>query len=246
MKTMNYPAAHHQSIGYELVKAKEIINEFIYSCSHSMRGPLKSIVGLINLLHTEIRDGNQEPERYISMILQSVGELETVLKQLEVSLENSKKNFTIEPLELEKMVEDVVAEVRKETGFSDIVVNVHIDQSAYFYTDTNCFRLILLNLITNAVNFSDDLKEQKFIDILISATKRSCSIHINDNGIGIAQEAQEKIFQLFYRGSEKSSGSGVGLYIVHEIVKKMGGSVLVNSSLQAGSNFFVWLPNMAA
>jgi signal transduction histidine kinase len=243
MKTINYPSAHNQSIGYELVKAKEIINEFIYSCSHTMRGPLKSITGLINLLQTEIKSGNESPEKYI---LQSVCEMETVLKQLEQSLESSRKNLTIEPLDLEKMVNDVMSEVKKETNFSDIVVNIHVEQTAYFYSDTNCFRLILLNLISNAVNFSDNLKEQKVIDIIINATKRSCSIHINDNGIGISAEAQERIFQLFYRGSERSSGSGVGLYVVHEIVKKMGGSISVNSAVQAGSNFFVWIPNLAA
>lgn len=246
MKTINYPSAHNQSIGYELVKAKEIINEFIYSCSHTMRGPLKSITGLINLLQTEIKSGNESPERYIELILQSVCEMETVLKQLEQSLESSRKNLTIEPLDLEQMVNDVVTEVKKETNFSDIIVNIHVEQNAYFYSDTNCFRLILLNLISNAVNFSDNLKEQKFIDIIINATKRSCSIHINDNGIGISSEAQDKIFQLFYRGSEQSAGSGVGLYVVHEIVKKMGGSISVNSAVQAGSNFFVWIPNLAA
>lgn len=246
MKTTNYPSAHNQSIGYELVKAKEIINEFIYSCSHSMRAPLKSITGLINLLQKDLNTGKEDPEKYFGLIKQCVGEMETVLKQLEQSLENSRKNLTIEPVDLENLINDVVNEVKKETGSHDITFNVHVEQTGYFYSDINCFRLILYNLISNAVNFSDDLKGQKFVDVLINATKRSCSLHINDNGIGIASESQDKIFQLFYRGSEKSAGSGVGLYVVHEIVKKMGGSISVNSASHAGSNFFVWIPNLAA
>jgi signal transduction histidine kinase len=246
MKTINYPSAHNQSIGYELVKAKEIINEFIYSCSHSMRGPLKSITGLINLLQKEVGAGKQDPGKYFALIMQCVSEMEDVLKQLEQSLENSKKNLTIEPVDLTNLINEVVNEVQKEAGSPDITFNVQVEQTAYFYSDINCFRLIMSNLVSNAVNFRDDLKEQKFIDILVNATKRSCSIHINDNGIGIASDAQDKIFQLFYRGSEKSAGSGVGLYVVHEIVKKMGGSISVNSASQAGSNFFVWIPNLAA
>lgn len=246
MKTINYPSAHNESIGHELVKAKEIINEFIYSCSHAMRGPLKSITGLINLLQNDMNAGKEAPEKYCLLIMQCVSEMEAVLKQLEQSLENSKKNLTIEPVDLEYLVNDVVGEVKKATGITDINFNIQIEQTAYFYSDINCFRLILSNLISNAVNFNDDLKEHKFIDVLVNATKRSCSIHVNDNGIGIASDAQDKIFQLFYRGSEKSAGSGVGLYVVHEIVKKMGGSISVNSASMAGSNFFVWIPNLAA
>lgn len=244
MKTVNYPSGHNQVLGYELAKAKEIINEFIYSCSHSMRGPLKSIAGLVNLLQTD--PANDNAVEYVERILQSVREMESRLNLLEQSLENSRKNFVIESLDMKSFVNKVIEEVRKETAFTDIVLNIHVEQTDSFYTDINCFQLILKNLISNAINFSDDAKKEKFVDILINASGRSCSIHVNDNGIGIPADAQDKIFQLFYRGIEKSAGSGVGLYVVHEIVKKLGGSISVNSAVGAGSNFFVWIPNLAA
>lgn len=231
-------------LGYELAKAREIINEFIHSCSHSMRGPLKSITGLVNLLQRD--PANDHNIEYVERILQSVREMESRLNHLEQSLENSRKNFIIESVDMHAFVHTVIDEVKKETGFTDIVLNIHVEQSESFYTDINCFKIFVKNLILNAVNFSDESKTEKFVDILVNASGRSCSIHVNDNGIGISPEEQDKIFQLFYRGTAKAAGSGVGLYVVHEIVKKLGGSISVNSAVGAGANFFVWIPNLAA
>jgi hypothetical protein len=232
------------AIGYELVKAKQIINEFVYSCSHSMRGPLKTISGLVNLLQQSIRSGKEDPQIYLSLIGESVDKMETLLHQLEQFLENSKKDLTCEPVDIKIVIEDVLKEFQPEIIFHEINISLNVDQSGYFFSDLHRFRLILFHLISNAINFSDEHKEAKTIEIIVKATSASCSIQIIDNGIGIAYEIQNKIFELFYRGSEQSSGSGVGLHIVQEVLKKMGGSISVNSVSKQGSNFFMWLPNM--
>lgn len=244
MKKINHTSGN-LPIAHELVKAKEIINEFVYSCSHTMRGPLKSITGLVNLLHQSIENGKGNPGEYLNMIGQSVNKMEDLLNQLEQFLENSKNDLTCEPINIQATIDDVLLEVKPEIDFFKIQVSQHIDQTGYFYSDIYRFRLILFHLISNAINFSDQKKENKSIRIDVRATSASCSVEVIDDGIGINPDVQSKIFDLFYRGSEKSPGSGVGLYIVGEILKKMGGSISVNSTLKKGSNFFVWLPSMA-
>ena len=231
-------------IGQELVKAKEIINEFVYSCSHSMRGPLKSIAGLVNLLHQTSNTTKEEACVYLNLISQSVEKMEILLGRLEQFLENSKKELTCEPINIKKMIEGVLQEFHQQMRFRNIHLIQHLDQTGYFYSDLHRFRLILFHLLANAIVFSDDHKETKTIEIIVKATSESCSIQMADNGIGMMNEIQNKIFDLFYRGSEKSTGSGVGLYIVKEVLIRMGGSISVNSAPRLGSNFFVWVPNM--
>lgn len=232
------------AIGNELVKAKETINEFLYSCSHSMRGPLKSISGLVNLLRQSLKTGNEDPYLYLRLISQSVDKMETLIHQFEQFLENSRKDLTYEPIDIRKIFTDVFNEV-PEIRLNGIDVTLHLDQTGYFYSDIHRFHLIIFHLITNAVVFADDQKAVRSVEITVRATQASCSIQISDNGIGIPYEIQNKIYDLFYRGSEKSLGSGVGLYIVQEVLKKMGGSISVNSTPWQGSSFFIWLPNAA-
>lgn len=232
-------------IGQELMKAKEIINEFVNSCSHSMRGPLKSISGLVNLLQHSIDTGKGDSREYLAMIGQSVDKMETLLHQLEQFLVNSKKDLICEPIDIRSVVKDILQEVQPEIRQNKIEISMHVDQSGYFFSDIHRFRLILFHLISNAIVFNDEKKDLRTVEIDVKATSASVGVQISDNGIGIPYEIQNKIFDLFFRGSEKSSGSGVGLHIVQEVLKKMGGSISVNSVSKKGSNFFMWLPNMA-
>jgi signal transduction histidine kinase len=241
----NHPIATPLTVGHELVKAKAIINDFVYGCSHTMRGPLKSIAGLVNLLRLSIATGKDDPQAYVNLILQSVDNMEMLLHQLEQFLENSRKDLTLDPVDLEKLVVDTLHDVQADTERYTIRTSWHIDQSGYFFSDVNRLRLILQHLVSNAVSFRDEDKADKVLEIEVKATSASCSIQVSDNGIGIPYEIQGKIFDLFYRGSGRSGGSGVGLHIVQEVLKKMGGSISVNSVPKQGSNFFIWLPNMS-
>jgi signal transduction histidine kinase len=231
------------SIGNDLIKAKEVINHFINSCSHSMRGPLKSLTGLINILQIDISSKGQDSTALLNMMSESVFKLETLLVQFEQFLETSKQNLVMEPVNLDKLINDVVDDVERQTKFTGISVNTKIEQEDHLYADPTSLKLVLYNLINNAATFHDHNKREKEIHIIVKANKNSCSIQVNDNGIGIEEGIQANVFDLFFRGSDRSAGSGVGLYIVKEVLKKMGGSIAVNSQVSVGSNFFVWLPN---
>jgi signal transduction histidine kinase len=200
--------------------------------------------GLINLLRQSIQTGNEDPQVYLSMMTQSIDKMETLLEQFEDFLENSKKDLTHEPVDIQSIISNILNEVQPVAEELALRITVNVEQSGYFYTDVHRFRLILFHLISNAIQFYDREKTARWIDIIVKATPANCNIQVNDNGIGMPYEIHARIFDLFFRGSEKSGGSGVGLHIVHEVLKKMGGSISVNSQMKEGSNFFVWLPNM--
>src|SRR5207244_4033192 len=92
-----------------------------------------------------------------------------------------------------------------------------------FYSDKNRIRVILGNLVSNAIQYRDRKKEKPLVDITINLSAQQAEIIVTDNGIGIAKENHEKVFEMFRRVSKMSNGSGLGLYIVMETVQKLNG-----------------------
>lgn len=242
-----HPADTFQSVNtitsLELVKAKNAIDQFLYSCSHTLRAPLKSIAGLVNLLKNAKDNPDISPELFLNSIEQTVNKMETVLNELEKFLSNSRQHIETEAIDIHTLLERALT----ETGFDSsnpIKVNVKVSQTAPFYNDNNRVATILSQLISNAFQFRDTLKQKQEILINVSIDETACLIEVLDNGIGIKTAVLPYIFQLFYRGTELSTGSGVGLYIVREVVNKLNGTINVTSTDTVGSSFKVTLPNL--
>ncbi|HLZ15788.1 MAG TPA: HAMP domain-containing sensor histidine kinase, partial [Cyclobacteriaceae bacterium] len=108
--------------------------------------------------------------------------------------------------------------------------------------DGTPLRVVLGNLIANAIRYHDHRKEEKYVRIYHHLTDSSFSLHVEDNGQGIAPEIHAKIFDMFYRGNESSQGSGLGLYIVKETLTKLSGSIQLSSMPRKGSTFSISIP----
>jgi signal transduction histidine kinase len=103
-------------------------------------------------------------------------------------------------------------------------------------------KIVLSNLIDNSLKYSDINKGKSFIRIEAAEDNEAKLILVKDNGVGIDQLYIDKIFNMFYRASERSKGSGLGLYIVKETLNKINGSIQVQSILGSGTTFVVSLP----
>jgi len=99
-------------------------------------------------------------------------------------------------------------------------------------------------LLSNAIKYADLKKEQPYIEIDIQCSILEAQITVRDNGEGIAQDAVTKVFDMFYRASEKGNGSGLGLFIVKEAVQKLKGTIEVKSEEGMGTEFVVRIPNL--
>jgi signal transduction histidine kinase len=239
MKTTCH-SSENQAMKLELVKAQNVIDRFITSCSHSLRGPLKTIKGLTNV------DQHCEIKLILKLIDQTVHKMETILTDLEHFLENSKRELQIEEIDIERLVNDIIEEYRTDLDMKNIKVSIEMEKLNSFYSDKERLRLVLSNLLSNAIHFNDENKSMHFIKLQISIHESSCEISVLDNGIGISSECGDKIFHLFYRASEKSTGAGVGLWIARDAMEKLGGLISVDSKLYLGSKFFIWMPNKFA
>jgi signal transduction histidine kinase len=240
METSIYPSNIETR---ELEKSKEVIGQFIRSCSHSMRGPLKSIAGLVGLLHTSKENSETNNQVFLDLIAKTTLKMEHMLDELEHFMENSNRSLTLKPTNPIEVLEGVLQQFDAETKSLGIKINQIIDQASPLYTDVPRLRLVISKLIENAIQFRDDTKAQTEITISFKVNQNNCTISIADNGIGIDPREKTNIFQLFYRATEKSSGAGIGLYVVREVVEKMGGSVMVCSTPGEGSSFVIDMPN---
>lgn len=242
LQTMGEQKRTDTSIAQELAKAKNVIDKFLYGCSHTMRGPLKSISGLIKLLQNP--EATEDPHRHLELIQKTVNKMETILNDLEQFLVNSRRDLVIESVSMTKTIDAILERYNREAESKNIRISKSITQTVPLYTDAERLNLILTQLISNALVFNDPGKADRHIDIFVRVNENGCHVKVLDNGIGMSSEIQKSIFQLFFRGAQQSQGAGIGLYVVSEVLRKMGGSITVTSEEGCGSSFFVWLPNL--
>jgi hypothetical protein len=244
MKSGNSESIHAVA-ELELVRAKSAIEQFIYSCSHTMRGPLKSISGLVYLLKNAENSKEVDRGYCLHSIEQTVEKLESVLNGLEQFLTTLSMDITSQSIDATEFIEDIISEFQDTISENNISIEVGVKQSVRLYTDRARFRAILSHLISNAIVFQDSGKEAKQITISVKIDLTNCTVKVKDNGIGIPADIKSNIFQLFYRGSDKSRGAGVGLYVAKEMLNKMGGTISLRSKPRVGSSFTFTIPNLS-
>jgi signal transduction histidine kinase len=229
----------------ELTKANLIIGQFINSCSHSMRGPLKSILGLVNVLNNNTKHADATDSALVlSLIETSVEKMEKMLDQLEHFLENSKRNLSVEAvIDLKSVVNVLLKKFAAEILHAGLKIQVVVRQSAPIFSDVSRLRVIVDHLLQNSITFCAKNDTIPVLKIEIIALPKALSIIFTDNGVGIHQSQHLKVFDLFYRGTEKSTGTGLGLYVVQEIVHKLGGEIKVSDRKGNGTIFTITIPN---
>jgi signal transduction histidine kinase len=228
----------------ELVKINKELDSFVYSVSHNLRAPLMSVLGLINLVQIENMKTDQSLNQYFAMMQHSIHKLDDTLKEILDYSRNARSELNIECVDFEKLVEDSFERLMYINGSSEINKNIHVEGNAKLYSDTYRLSVIINNLISNAIKYRDAVKESSMIDIQAVITDAYVQIVFRDNGIGISKEFIARIFDMFFRATERSEGAGLGLYIVKETIDKLHGTISVESTQGEGTTFMIKIPNM--
>jgi PAS domain S-box-containing protein len=226
----------------DLIKINAELDRFVYCASHDLRAPIASLLGLIEVARME-----KNPETMEQLLLlqkKSLLRLDRFIKDIVDHSRNTRLSIEPEPVHFETMVRETLEHLQFMENVDRIQKHIHIEQPEAFYTSVSRLDIILNNLISNALKYADLYKEQPLLNIDIRANREQAVITIEDNGEGISEEAKPNIFNMFYRGSVKGSGSGLGLYIVNEAVHKLGGTIRFESALGKGTTFVVTLPNL--
>ncbi|MEO5976046.1 MAG: ATP-binding protein [Chryseolinea sp.] len=228
----------------ELKKLNRELDLFVYSTSHNLRAPLRSVLGLINLSKHEL--ANNQPEalhEYFAMMENSIAQLDNTLKLILDYSKSARLEDEVEEIDFDKVFQETFAALKYINGRDGILKVINVHKGPPFFCNNMRLNLILLNLISNAIKYYDPAKEQSFIKLEVMPRQQMVNIVIEDNGIGIPEELQHSVFDMFFRATEKADGSGLGLYIVKETIQRLGGSVSLLSTQGAGTKFSVTIPN---
>lgn len=241
LKTLN----HHNAM--ELVennillsKTNEELDRFVYSTSHDLRAPLSSIMGLINI--TLDSQNPNDVKKYLALMKDRVHSLHDFIKDITDYSRNNRLEVKREPLKLADLAHEVWESLKFSPEAENIDFRIDIPDDVYIESDKNRLRVIISNLISNAVRYHDLKKDQQYIRMHYQMNGRVAYIKVEDNGQGIATEYHTKIFEMFFRASEESKGSGLGLYIVKEALMKLSGNISLESKVGEGTTFTIELP----
>ena len=225
-----------------LTKSNEELDRFVYSTSHDLRAPLASVLGLIKL--SERTENLDEIKRYVGMMEQRVHSLDGFIKDITDYSRNNRTHIEARQVKLHSLANEIWESLRYTVGAEVISFQNHVPKDLEVDSDPTRLRTILSNLISNAIRYHDNRKENKYISLSCQLTDESFSLHVEDNGQGIDPDHQKKVFDMFFRANENSQGSGLGLYIVKETIAKLSGTIQLESEPRIGSTFTIKFPKL--
>jgi len=220
----------------------EIKSRFVSMASHEFRTPLTTVLSSASLLSKYTGEDDQEKrDKHILRIKNSVKNLNDILEDFLSlgKLNEGKIDKRIEQVNLKDILTDTIDEMKAITKKGQqILLNCSGDYFAF--TDKKLFRNILINLISNAIKFSE---EGKTISVAGKLLDSKAIIAVRDEGIGISEEDQQHLFSSFFRGANATNiqGTGLGLHIVKRYVDLLGGELVLQSELNKGTtiNFII-------
>lgn len=226
-----------------LAKLNQELDNFVYRASHDLRAPLTSAMGLINLIEAQIDPDKQA--YYIQLVKQSLQRVDFFIHDIVDYAQNTRYPLNIKAIDLVELSHLVLDRLRlHEQNSQSIDTIVDIKTKQIFYSDPMRLRLILNSLLSNAYTFSQPQVKSAFVKLSIyTQAKEELCIEVEDNGEGIAEADLPHIFDMFYRGSSRSQGSGLGLYILQDTLTRLGGSIELETKRGEGSKFIVKIPN---
>ncbi len=216
------------------------LDNFVYKVSHDLRAPLSSILGLVNL--AKLPGNTDNPMDYIDIIGSKVEHLDHFIGDVLSHSKNLKMEISTAKVDFDRIIQQTFSDLNYLDGTQDMKRSVKIE-GIEFFSDPWRISEIIRNLISNAIKYRRLENVVSEINIKITIDHLRAEIIFSDNGIGISESNLSKIFEMFYRATEQSDGSGIGLYIVKNAVEKLGGQIYVASRVGQGTRFNIILPN---
>lgn len=220
----------------ELETANTELDRFVYSVSHDLSAPLKSILGLVNVGRVDVDDPTSK--QYFTKIESSVRKMEDFIGEVLDYSRNKRLTIEVESIQLKDLIIDIWNNLKDADGHQHIALDLSSITEPTLVTDKIRLKIIINNLLSNAIKYQKQTPGNKpWIKISSYTLNENLILEIADNGEGIATDLQPLIFKMFYRGNEKSKGSGLGLYIAKEAAEKINAALAVSSKLGEGTKF---------
>ncbi|UTW61916.1 PAS domain-containing protein [bacterium SCSIO 12741] len=231
-----------QRSNLDLKKVNFELNMLVYKTSHDLRAPIASLMGLTDLIRMETQ--SEEIEQYTRMLDNQLRRLDKAVLDIINARMVSRYGITTEQVKIAPLIDDILESMRFMDQYEEIEKQIQIQEKGKFFTSENDLKIVLNNLISNAIKYVDTQKAQSFLRIIVKVDSEKAFLEITDNGIGIQESQLKNIFDIFFRATSNNKGTGLGLYIVKQAIEKMKGTIEVDSTATAGSRFTIVLPNL--
>jgi len=217
-------------------------DEFLSIASHELKTPLTTVKAYLQLLEMSVEKNNKNATLYTKKAILSVERLKDLISELlDVSkIQNGKLNFNFSTFDFNEMIISAIEDIQYNSPNHRIIKTGKIAKPVF--GDKERLQQVMINLLSNAVKYSPDSQE---VYITISEEQDQIQVAVKDNGIGIAKNNLEKIFERYFRIEGQQlhfQGLGIGLFISMEIIKRHNGKVWAESEEGKGSTFYFTLP----
>jgi signal transduction histidine kinase len=228
-----------------LRQVNEELDNFIYKTSHDIRGPLASLKGMCNVALIDVQD--PIALGYLHKLDITADKMNTILTRLVIVNQINNSVVGYEHIDFNEIINDVLLLEKKKGLPLGFTILRDVAEEIEFSSDREFIRIILENLINNAIKFYNDSgKVKPFVKISVREENHRLSIKVVDNGIGISKVDPVQIFHMFSRASERSETGGIGLYITKTAVEKLGGKIELRTNHDGHTEFGIWLPMQQA
>ena len=225
-----------------LTRVNVDLDNFIYTASHDLRAPITNIEGLLHALQSELPSPAAQVEVILNLMQDSVERFKRTIDHLtDVSKLQREHGPATEQVRLATVVQDVLLDL--EPLRSSVGAQLALDVSdcpPILFSEKN-LRSVVYNLLSNALKYCAPERLPQ-VQVRAECAEHHVLLVVQDNGLGISEAGQRKLFGMFQRLHDHVEGSGIGLYMVKRMVENVGGRIEVTSEVGVGSTFAVYLP----
>ncbi len=203
---------------------------------------MRSVLGLVNLYKLEHQNTNSE---YIDKIENRILKMDEFINSMLNYSRASRLGVINEIVDIQALINESIEGLEFLEGFNKMNINTKVTGDvSKLILDKLRLKIVLGNILSNAFKYRNQELETNLLSINIKILKTKISWIFEDNGIGISEEYLGKVFDMFYRASEQSDGSGLGMYIVKQCIDRLGGTIDIESELGEGTKITIEIPLM--
>jgi len=227
----------------QLLRTNTDLDTFVYTASHDLKAPIANIEGLLEALSRNLPTAvTQEPliARLLALMSGAVDRFRQTIAHLTniVQLQQIEASAAVR---LSTLVTDVQLDLAPLLEATTATLTLAVDECEPVYVPANTLRSVLYNLLSNALKYRAP-DRAAWVALRVQCSPNHVVVQVQDNGLGLSEEQQARLFGLFRRLHTHVEGAGVGLYTVKRLVENAGGTIAVQSQLDVGSTFTVSLP----
>lgn len=226
----------------DLLTVNQDLDTLIYRASHDIKGPLSTLIGLCNVAILDVKE--QAALDYFSKVETTARNMDRILLRLLSINDIRLGNVVKKKINFENIVNNALQTLMPNSEPKQTLVYVRVQPNLDFSSDEGLLRIILQNLLENALYYSANfIRHDSCVQVKVTEDEvKNVIIHIKDNGLGINDDTAGRVFDMFYRGNEAAQGAGLGLYIAKIATEKLNGTITLKNKARGETLFEVKLP----